>query len=141
MTDEQLISFTLEALTDGALLAEIAEELGMRRTTLYMRFASKPELLDAYTRARLEGLECRGEMLVRKAARELPRLPNGTIDSSAVQQLRLEIETEKWTLAKLHGSMFGDKVDHNHQGNVAVNHTLSFEDPEKTALVTTPPRV
>lgn len=102
--------YVLERLADGDLLAEIAEEIGVKRTTLYMRFQTSQERIDAYTRAREEGLLARGERLRKRARAELPLLASGGIDPAAVSQLKLEIETEKWTLAKLLGSIFGDKV-------------------------------
>lgn len=116
MEPEALELYVLERLADGDLLAEIAEELGIKRTTLYMRFQRDESARDAYTRAREEGLLARGERLRTRSRAVLPLLASGGIDPAAVSQLKLEIETEKWTLAKLLGSVFGDKVTQEHQG-------------------------
>lgn len=110
MDDAQIEQYTLERLTDGDMLAEIAESLGMKRTTLYMRMTATPAKLDVYLRARDEGLMARGENLRRMAREPMPTLQSGGVDSAAVSQLKLVIETEKWTLAKLLSRVFGDKV-------------------------------
>jgi AcrR family transcriptional regulator len=110
MDAAQIEQYTLDRLADGDLLAEIAEDVGVKRTTLYMRFQTSKERIDLYTRAREEGLIARGERLRRLAHSPLPSLPNGGIDSAAVQQLKLQIDTEKWTLGKLLPKIYGDKV-------------------------------
>lgn len=110
MSQEQLEQYVLERLADGDLLAEIADEIGIKRTTLYMRFQAQEEKLDSYTRAREQGLLARGERLRKLCSTELPLLASGGIDPAAVSQLKLQVETEKWTLGKLLGSVFGDKV-------------------------------
>ena len=108
----------LDRLAEGELLAEIAKDMGVKRTTLYMRFHADD--LDAYTRAREEGLLARGERLRQMAAEPVERLPSGGIDAAAVSHRKLLIETEKWTLAKLHGSIFGEKTETKHTGSVEI---------------------
>lgn len=117
---DKTLEVALERLTEGAMLSQVAEELGLKRTTLYKRFQDAG-LGDAYARAREEGLLVRGENLSLKAATPLPTLASGGIDPAAVSQLKLEIETEKWTLAKLASKIFGDRLDLNHSGEVTVN--------------------
>ena len=69
-----------------------------------------PELADVYARARADGLLARGERLSKKAARSVGRLPSGGLDAAEVAQLRLEVDTDKWLLARLLSTVFGDKV-------------------------------
>ena len=117
---ETICDEVLERLADGELLSEIADDLGLKRTTLYTRFQATPQLADAYTRARADGLLARGERLSKKAARQVERLPSGGIDSAAVAQLRLEVDTDKWLLARLLSTVFGDKVQTELSGSVGV---------------------
>jgi hypothetical protein len=116
MNDEQQMQEVLERLSDGELLSEIGADIGVKRTTIYMRFQATPELVDAYARAREQGLMARGERLRTLARRELPKLASGGIDPAAVSQLKIEVDTEKWTLSKLLASVFGDKVQQEHSG-------------------------
>ncbi len=109
MKDKDINSYALEQLSDGRHLAEIAEELGLKRTTLYMRLQASDELVDAYRRAREAGHDARAERLSRMAAEEVPRTPSGAIDAAGVQQLKLRIETDKWLLARL-SPKYGDKM-------------------------------
>lgn len=110
MTDAEILNYALEQMSDGRHLAEIADEVGLKRTTLYMRLQATPELVDAYTRAREAGHDARAEKLSQLAASEVCRTPSGAIDSAAVQQLKLRIETDKWLLAKLAPKRYGDKL-------------------------------
>jgi len=47
-------------------------------------------------------------------------LPSGGIDSAAVAQLRLEVDTDKWLFARLLSTVFGDKVQTELSGSVGV---------------------
>jgi hypothetical protein len=104
------IAEVLDRLADGELLSEIADDIGASRPTLFRWMHETPELADAYARARADGLLARGERLSKKAARLVERLPSGGLDSAAVAQLRLEVDTDKWLLARLLSTVFGDKV-------------------------------
>lgn len=107
----------LERLADGELLAEVAQDVGVKRTTLYMRFQATPEMADAYARARQEGLLTRGERLRSMVANAtLKTTPSGGVDPGDVSRLKLIVDTEKWTLARLAASVFGDKVEQTIQG-------------------------
>jgi len=111
MSKDVDLNEVLERLADGELLAEIANDLGVKRTTLYTRFQVTPELSDAYARARMDGLITRGERLRSMVATAaLPTGANGNIDPASVQHLKLLVDTEKWTLGKLAASVFGEKV-------------------------------
>lgn len=125
----------LERLADGELLAEVAQDVGIKRTTLYTRFQATPELADAYARARQEGLLTRGERLRSMVATaSLPYTASGGIDPAAVSHLKLLVDTEKWTLAKLAASVFGDKVEQTIQGPgagpIQHNHTVTVSPEE-----------
>ena len=140
MSPEVDLSEILERLADGELLAEIAEDVGVKRTTLYTRFQANAELSDAYARARHEGLITRGERLRRMVATaSIPTTATGALDSAAVSHLKLLVDTEKWTLAKLAASVFGDKVEQTIQGGATpVKHehqvTLSPEEAYKKMI-------
>jgi hypothetical protein len=114
------IAEVLDRLSDGELLSEIADDIGASRPTLFRWMHETPELADVYARARADGLLARGERLSKKAARQVERLPSGGIDSAAVAQLRLEVDTDKWLLARLLSTVFGDKVQTELSGSVGV---------------------
>jgi hypothetical protein len=110
-TDEAAaLAPVLDRLADGELLAEIAESIGVKRTTLYMQLQATPALVDAYTRAREDGLHARAERLRLLAGEQVERTANGSLDSAAVAQLKLRVDVEKWTLAKLLPKVYGDKL-------------------------------
>ena len=104
------IAEVLDRLANGELLSEIADDIGTSRPNLFKWMHATPELSDAYARARADGLLARGERLSKKAARAVGRLPSGGLDAAEVAQLRLEVDTDKWLLARLLSTVFGDKV-------------------------------
>ncbi len=117
MTNDEINQYALEQLADGELLSVIAEEVGLKRTTLYMRLQETPELVDAYARAREAGHDARAERLSQKTTRELPTLPSGAIDPAAVSQLKLEVDTDKWLLGKV-APRYGDRQQIEHSGSI-----------------------
>lgn len=122
--DLEVIETALDRLRDGETLAEIAESLGLKRPTLHSWLHATKELSDAYARAREAGLHSRAERLVAKASTPLPVLASGGIDPAAVSQLKLEIDTEKWTLSKLVPHVYGDKQQIEHSGQVSIAEAL-----------------
>lgn len=110
MSDDEIIAYALDQMADGRLLSEIADEVGLKRTTLYMRLQATDELIDAYARARDAGHDARAEKLTALAAEPVCTLPSGGIDSAAVTQLKLRVDTEKWLLAKVAPRKYGDKL-------------------------------
>tara|TARA_R110000822_G_C15336497_1_gene495384 strand:+ start:6555 stop:6968 length:414 start_codon:yes stop_codon:yes gene_type:complete len=110
MQRTETIAQVLDRLADGELLSEIADDIGTSRPTLFRWMHETPELADVYARARADGLLARGERLSKKAARSVGRLPSGGLDAAEVAQLRLEVDTDKWLLARLLSTVFGDKV-------------------------------
>lgn len=117
---EATVAYVLDALSEGRLLAEIADELGMKRPTLFAYCHATKALSDAYARAREEGLHVRGERLRALTREEMPRLPSGGIDSAAVAQLRIQVDAEKWVLGKLLPHVYGDKIQTEHSGSLEV---------------------
>ena len=110
MQRTETIAQVLDRLADGELLSEIADDIGTSRPTLFRWMHETPELADVYARARADGLLARGERLSKKAARSVGRLPSGGLDAAEGAQLRLEVDTDKWLLARLLSTVFGDKV-------------------------------
>lgn len=110
MTKDEKITYALECLADGEVMGEIADKLGMKRPTLHLWLHATPEMTDKYARARELGFMARGDRLMKRATRELPRLPSGGVDSGAVAQLRIEVDAEKWLLSKLARHIFGESI-------------------------------
>jgi transposase len=115
ITDEQAEA-ALDKLREGMMLAEIAREFGVKRTTLLAKLNSTPEWSDAYARAREDGLDTRAEELEMLASEPLPSTATGGIDSAAVAQLRLRIDARKWILGKMLAYKYGEKITQEHTG-------------------------
>jgi asparagine synthetase B (glutamine-hydrolysing) len=114
------VAYVLDALSEGRLLAEIADEMGIKRPTLFAYCHETAELSDKYARAREDGLHARGERLRALTDKPMPLLNSGGVDSGAVAQLRIQVDAEKWMLSKLLPHVYGDKIQTEHSGSVEV---------------------
>lgn len=77
------------------------------------------ELIDISDEAEYENIEVEGAIV------------GVRFDSTAVARNRLRVDTRKWIASKLKPKKYGDKVDLNHGGNVALSLTI-HEKPEGT---------
>lgn len=111
MDSQQSVEQALLMLAEGETLSDIAKALCVNRTTLLARLNSTPELIDKYARAREAGIDVRAEELENIASEAVPMLPSGGLDSAAVAQLRLRVDTRKWMLSKLAAHKYGDKLE------------------------------
>lgn len=108
----------------AAVLADVTGGMGVGNALtkhkkssneFYRRLALDPELEKRYERAKSDSL--------RKLADDTLEIADGT-DEPDVKRVR--IDTRKWLLAKLQPKKYGDRVDLNHGGAVAV--TVSPRD-------------
>ena len=53
------------------------------------------------------------------------------VDQEHIQRSRLRVDTRKWLLSKLLPNTYGDKVEHQHGGEVAHTVTHTLDDREK----------
>lgn len=125
---ERHIEQALAMLTEGETLSDIARELDVKRTTLLAKLTCTPELSDRYARAREAGLDARAEELEVIASEVVPMTNSGGLDSAAVAQLRLRVDTRKWLLSKLAAHKYGDKLDVDLKGSVKVVATSYDEN-------------
>lgn len=117
---DQHVEQALAMLTEGKTLSDIAKELGVKRTTLLAKLTETKDASDRYARAREAGLDVRAEELEQIASEAVPTTNAGGLDSAAVAQLRLRVDTRKWLLSKLAAHRYGDKLDLDVKGSVKI---------------------
>jgi len=85
--------------------------VGLAVSTFHARVNSDSGLLERYTRAREELIEHIAAETIAIADEQPSLLPNGAIDSAAVQKQRLQVDTRKWLLSKMAPKKYGDRLE------------------------------
>ena len=52
------------------------------------------------------------------------------VDHENIQRSKLRVNTRQWLMARLAPKKYGDRVEHEHSGSVAQDHTHSLDDKE-----------
>jgi hypothetical protein len=118
----------LELLSLGRSLRQIAAVKGMPDEITVLRWVVKhPEFREQYARARERQAEFYATQMIDIAddvsndvTGEL-KMPNNV----AVQRAKLQIDTRKWIAAKLLPKKYGDRVDMNVSGELAIKRVVS----------------
>lgn len=128
------VQAVLELIETGTSEHAACQEIGLARGTFrsaVLRF----NLADVYARAT--------EALARDQVEKLETTIQEMRDGAVSPEIgRIEIDARKWIASKLFKPTWGDKVVQEHQGEVAVNHTLdlsSLTDEQLRVLATISP--
>ena len=78
------------------------------------------DFFDRYTRARMVGLDDMADELLEIADGAGSEDGPAARASADVQRAKLRIDTRRWLLAKLAPQRYGDRVQHEHVGDVVV---------------------
>jgi len=92
----------LEEVSSGKTLSQVCREMGISRCEIYRERENDEAFRDSYARARKAQAESMVDDLL-----ELAATPCSTTDE--IQQLRINVDLQKWVTARAHPAMFGDK--------------------------------
>jgi len=92
----------LEEVSSGKTLSQVCREMGISRCEIYRERENDEAFRDSYARARKAQAESMVDDLL-----ELAATPCSTADE--IQQLRINVDLQKWVTARAHPAMFGDK--------------------------------
>jgi hypothetical protein len=115
-TDKRLFDDAdLAALCDhiaiGKSLRSWTKKAGFDHSTVLRWLRADPEgRLKAYREARLLQTDVQMDTLIDLADEPVPSDEHGRMDSAAVNDKRLRIDTRKWIASKMHPAVYGDKV-------------------------------
>lgn len=131
-----------ELLSEGSSLRSICDADDMpSMSTVFRWLAASEEFREQYARARElqadtlfdEILEiaddARNDWMERRGEEDAGWVANG----EHIQRSRLRLDARKWMAGKLRPKKYGDKVDHEHTGNVGVTFQTVYEAPPKPA--------
>lgn len=104
----------LERLADGESLTTICKTTGMpsRGAVEHWNVTDIDGFAARYARAREAGYRLWGDDII--------DISDEAIDANSAAAARVRIDTRKWVLAKMMPKVYGDKLDLNHSGDIAV---------------------
>jgi hypothetical protein len=119
--DADLVSLCNHIAT-GKTLSSWAKKAGFDHSSVLRWIRADPEgRLKTYRDARQMQAESAMDTLLDLVDEKMPSDEHGRMDSAAVNDKRLRIDTRKWIAGKLYPSVYGDKVgiEANVTGNLA----------------------
>lgn len=90
-----------------------------RQGFLWRVFAN-PDLLDHYRRAKAAGIEATVDTLRARITAAGKDCTDSTRLHAEIARCRLYVDTVKWEASKLAPKVYGDKLQHEHTGNIAI---------------------
>jgi len=122
-------------MAEGESLRAICRDHYMpHRSSVYQWLRKNAAFADLYTQARELLVEHWGDELLEisddgTTDYVIKKGRNGTeyeaVDQEHIQRSRLRVDTRKWLMSKLAPRKYGDRVEHEHLGEVTVTHELS----------------
>jgi hypothetical protein len=121
---EQVAAEICVRLADGKSLRSICLDDAMPdKATVFRWLAAHGEFRDQYTCARETQADTLFDEMLDIADDAGKDIVEGAVDQEHIQRAKLRIETRKWMAGKLRPKKYGDKVEHEHSGDV--NHTIT----------------
>jgi len=138
-SDEKATEICLR-IAEGESLRQVCRDDDMpARQTVFRWLEAEPGFRDQYRRAR--------EMLLEYWAEEIVDIADDTtldtvtrttpqgreyeaIDHENIQRSKLRVHTRQWLMSKLAPRKYGDKVEHEHHGQVDHSHQHALDDRE-----------
>jgi len=99
-----------DRLIDGQSVRAIAQELGASATAVLKWLDRDSTRMRQYQLARQAQADALVDEIIDLADEPVPLGPDGRMDSAAVNDKRLRIDTRKWFASKFRPSVFGDRV-------------------------------
>lgn len=117
--DDTLQQTVIESIEEGNSLRQVAEKTGISMQGILRRCRANPSFAEQYSRA----LELRCDRDFEQMAdmfRDAPERNKFGVDPAWVNWKRLELTTYQWMMARRNPKKYGERVDHNVDGQIAV---------------------
>ena len=129
--DKALCGRVCESIASGMSDSQAAEKEGFNESWLRKLRAKQPEFEANYIRARESRAERYAAEIIAIADEnptcEVPDPDGGMsirVDGAAVQRNRLRVDARKWIACKLLPKVYGEKLDLEHSGEVAIKRVI-----------------
>jgi hypothetical protein len=116
---DDLQNSVIDSIEQGNSLRQVSEKIGISRQAVLRQCRANPSFADRYSRA----MELRSELDFEGMAEIFAGEPERNkwgIDPAWVNWKRLELTTYQWMLAKRNPRKYGERIDHNVDGQISV---------------------
>lgn len=117
VTSEQAET-VIAGIAAGASLRRMLDDNGIAYATWYRALEADSVIAERYARAK----EAQADAL----ADEIVDIADGRDGDSDPASRRVRVDARKWVAAKLRPKVWGDRVQHDHDGAVALNHNVDM---------------
>jgi hypothetical protein len=104
------VEWVCDRLIDGRSVRAVARELDASATAILKWLDRDPARMQQYQLARQAQADALVDELIDLADEPVPVGPDGRMDSAAVNDKRLRIDTRKWIASKFRPGSYGDRV-------------------------------
>jgi hypothetical protein len=104
------LDWLCDQLIDGRSVRSVAKELNASAVAIIKWIDREPGRMRQYQLARQAQADAIADDLIDLADEPVPIGPDGRMDSAAVNDKRLRIDTRKWIASKYRPAMYADKV-------------------------------
>lgn len=114
-----------ERIADGESLRKICDEDGMpNKATVFRWLAANKEFSDQYARAR----ESQADTLFDDVLAIADQYDSAadTLNQDHINRARIRIDARKWMAGKLRPKVYGEKLELEHGGQVALTPIINF---------------
>lgn len=108
----------IASIAAGASLRRSLEERGIAYATWYRAMEADATIAERYARAK----EAQADAL----ADEIVDIADGRDGDKDAASRRVRVDARKWVAAKLRPKVWGEKVQHEHEGGIDVTHKLDW---------------
>lgn len=134
-TDELALKVCSEIASTSKSLRTICKDLDVCVATVLSWLRDKPEFLAQYARAKEEQADFLIEEMIDIAddgSNDLMTITKGDVtyeqeNKEVTNRSKLRVETRKWIASKLKPKKYGDKVQTEHSGSVAITPITGME--------------
>ena len=127
------IDRALERIADGASVRAACDNVGLNKGWLWQRMEREPELATRYARAREMQAESDAAEIDETVRKLLALADAGPVDNGTVSAYARAIDALKWTAARKHPRVYGDRIEVAGRTEVAVTISLGAPAPNMLA--------
>ncbi len=120
MFDQAKADAICALISEGESLRKACEMHDLSHSTFLTWARDLSDFANQYARARDIGTDLEFEALGEMQSQVPERGPGGAVDSGWVAWKRLQVDTQKWALAKKAPKKYGEKLDLTHGGEVGI---------------------
>jgi hypothetical protein len=130
MFDQETADRLCAALSCGQSLRKACEAEGCAPSTVLGWVDQFPAFAEQYAQARARGYQLLADEIIDisdDSSGDIIQTEHGPkVDAERVARSRLRVDSRKWMLSKMLPKVYGDKLDLNHGGQMAVVHRVEL---------------